>query len=741
MYYSATLNNVLELYEQKSLHHIMVLTVMFPLDFYIISEIWLLFAKYSLEYKFKKKNQFLKINAPNLITNLSHVDYAIFNKIGSLTKNSKNLSLLYFKERGMIYEFSDYASFLEKFWLSSHNQNCLKSISNCFDANMLYPSFAQSKIIDSKALIDEYNSNEGFNLFNGLLESVVLTNSISCEYAKHQKIRKLKFRLKEEKIMNSFAKHLEYEFLNYYKKEGCLYYSVRVKKHVYDYKILGFHEQECDMMYNLFTIIYEDPRKNNFVISCKGHASKLIKRLRFSKQDFENLDSILMNFNKKGFQDPLMYARRILSQEEANDFFEKYNILQQSLISQEDYLADLVNELLIDLELMGLAGLQDDLEPDSLELIKFLKSLSINSWILTGDNKQSAYNVVTRIGMFDEDAEQFCIESENYDDLVKQVKLILGSLNNSIKPNSQISFASRNLKSKRAIAKESVHLTTIFDEKFDKYMLINGKSFDHIQKDEYLFSNFLFACSLLRTVVGFNFTAKNKKQFVEIIKHKFSRKFTVMAIGHGFNDILMMNSADIGIEIAKPSKNHLNVEINMMLGDIVLTNLRQVKQLMMNQTGAYFDRFKHFIELTYFKSFLYGYSLFFYAFFTQFSSNCFYDSLMTVLYFGFLNVPSQVLVLVFYKKFPNKIRDELPEIYHESKYQKKVMKIIKNLFLLIVEGYIISVAINLMTLLSVAEIITPDGGYAFNYNSLGFIFVYSFSIFVHAKVEYSLLLL
>ena len=40
-------------------------------------------------------------------------------------------------------------------------------------------------------------------------------------------------------------------------------------------------------------------------------------------------------------------------------------------------------------------------------------------------------------------------------------------------------------------------------------------------------------------------------------------------------------AADIVIEIAKPSKNHLNVEINMMLGDIVLTNLRQVKQLMM----------------------------------------------------------------------------------------------------------------------------------------------------------------
>ena len=111
-----------------------------------------------------------------------------------------------------------------------------------------------------------------------------------------------------------------------------------------------------------------------------------------------------------------------------------------------------------------------------------------------------------------------------------------------------------------------------------------------------------------------------------------------MAIGHGFNDILMMNSADIGIEIAKHSKNKRDIEINMMLGDIVLTNLRQVKQLMMNQTGIYFERFKHFIEFTYFKSFLYGYSLFFFAFFTQFSSNCFYELVLSFFFLpkGFL---------------------------------------------------------------------------------------------------------
>jgi magnesium-transporting ATPase (P-type) len=121
-----------------------------------------------------------------------------------------------------------------------------------------------------------------------------------------------------------------------------------------------------------------------------------------------------------------------------------------------------------------------------------LKSLNINSWILTGDSKQNAYNVASRIGIFEYEAEQHCIESEKYQDLVRQIKMILGSLSNDIKPVTKVEI--QNRRKSRIISfsekkKKSINLRTVFYEKYDKYILINGRSFDIITQDEYLFSH------------------------------------------------------------------------------------------------------------------------------------------------------------------------------------------------------------------------------------------------------------
>ena len=728
MYFSTSLNET-DAYIGHSLDHILLLTVMFPLDLYLISELWLIFTKYLLERRFKKEKYFLRINSPNLLSNLAHIDYAIFDKTGTLTTNKKHVSLLYFRESGTIYEFADYGSFLGQLWKSSHFETNLQTM--LFIENKQNIPFRDAKILNSKTLIEQFNTLEGLNLFNSLLENLVLTNSMRFQYSNKKQKREFKFGMKDEKLLFYFGKHLDYEFLNYFKKDGCLYYSLRVKKHVYDYKILGFHEQECGMVYNIFTIIYQDPRTKNYILSCKAHTSTLINKLNFSKQEFEILDSILLKFNKKGFIDPLMYTKKLLSKQEADSFLERYKNLQSSLINQEDYITDLINEYLIDLDLLGLAGIQETLEPEAFELIKFLKSLSINSWILTGDSKLNAFNVASRIGIFDGAADQYCIESENYEDLVKQIKRILGPLSNSLKKNDPQSPMSPKIKKNILIdSKKTTNLRTVFDEKYDKYILINGKSFDIIIHDQYLYSNFLFICSILRTVIGFNFSAENKNQFVEIIRSKFNQKSTVMAIGDGFNDILMMNSADVGIEIAK---NQKNFAINMMLGDFVVSNLRQVKELMMTHSGVCFDRFQKLNEFSYFKSFIFGFSLFLYIFFDQYSSNCFYDVLITVFYFGFFNIPSHVLYLLFYRKFPDRMRKDLPEIYQEGKYQKKNKKISKSLFLLLLEGILISTAISLFTFFLNGDAIDPEG-HTSNYNGLGLIHVYSYSIFLHLKV-------
>ena len=190
MFYSTNLNAT-KYYIQPSLDHILLLTVMFPFDFYIISELWLLFTKFHLESKFKSEGLCLKINSPNLITDLAHADYAIFDKTGTLTTSQKHLSLLYFRESGSIYEFPDYSNFLENFWQRNHSENFLQTMT--FDENLQPIPFKEAQILNCKSLIEEFHTMEGLNRFNSLLENLALTNSMDLSYSKQKQKHECKF--------------------------------------------------------------------------------------------------------------------------------------------------------------------------------------------------------------------------------------------------------------------------------------------------------------------------------------------------------------------------------------------------------------------------------------------------------------------------------------------------------------------------------------------------------------------
>ena len=738
MFYSLSLDNDLH-YNDKKMNHLFLLTLMLPLDYFIVSEIWLLYIRYSLERKLNKNENFLAINSPNLLTDLAHIDYAIFDKTGTITTNKKNLSLVYFKENDYIVEFDDYGHFLENLFKSKINKESYKK--TMFLESKPNLALKTAKIVHCKHFIEELHCNESLNGLHDLLEAFAICNSIKIEFSKIKQRQKTNFRTKNEKFLFKFAKSLEYDFLNIYKKNNFSYYNVRIRNKILSYKILGV--QELDQINQVLAMIYQDPQSKNYVICCKGFSSVLLKKLKITPEDKEIFDSIMKTFNQKGFLDPLMYAKKVLNPEDAESFYEKYKNLRSSLINQKDHLSDLISEFLYDLELVGLVALEEQLKADTYELIKFLKSMNINSWILTGDSKQNAYNVASRIAIFDDTAHQYCIESENHIELIQQLKNILLGLSSDIKPliKDQKKKSKEMLRSRENLllnenskfkSQHSFLMTTV-DEAYDKYILINGKSFELISQDEYLSSNFLFACSNMRTIIGYNFSPLNKKKFIDHIRQKFQKKATVLAVGDGYNDILMLNSANFGIEISKKSKNNKTVESNMMIGDLVLINLKQIKEIMINYSGTYFERYQEFTQITYFKSFIYGFSLFVFAFFDEFYSNCLYDPLLTLFYLGFFNVFSQALCLLYYEKIPSKIREDFIELYHEAKYQKKFRAISNSLFLLIFEAISISFIISIITFMTISEAVNSEG-FSSNYNDLGFILAYSIVIFIHIKV-------
>ena len=732
MYYSSNLDNPVPI-NRGNFNYLLLLIPMLPLDLFIITELYYLYIKYSIERFYKKSESPLIVNSPNLLPNLSHIDYAVFDKTGPLTSMKKKLSLLYFYSNNTIYEFDDYDSFLQKFLEAGSKYNAQSILMNdCEHKDTTKNS--QMRLVNCRNLIDDYFSSNLDEFFHDLLESLVLANSMRFEYCKKQEKRVLTFQFEDDKLLYNFANNLNFELIEQNMKTNNMLYSLRIIKRCHNYKILGLCEELAENHENKFTIIYENLSMGKYVLLIKIRFSQIKNDLKLSKEETESLSSILGIFNGKGILDPLIYAKRTLNLEEGELFAERYRNLQSSLISQKSNLIEIMSQLSYDLEIIGIVGIQEDLEPDIFELIKFLKSQNINSWILTGDNKLNAYNVASRIGIFDNEATQYCIESENHQDLVKQVKKILGDLSIEIKPIVDREKKQNNIRNRdEKFHKNTIVLNTVVDEKYDKFIMINGRSFDIILNDDYLLPHFVFICRFLRTVVGFNFSAENKGKIVDILKKKFIKNATVMAIGNGFNDILMMNSADVSIEITPKFEIRQKMKAHMMLGDFVLSNLKQIKELMMFHSGVCFDSCKRMTEISYYKSVLYGITLFIYAFFDKFFSNCIYDPLLTLFYYSIFNISSHILCLLFYKKIPSIIRSDFSEIYLEGRFQKRFLA--KKIFFGILESCLLSSIISIITLFGEADLIS-SGGRTSNYNSLGLIYAYSYSFFIHIKVLY-----
>jgi phospholipid-translocating ATPase len=96
--------------------------------------------------------------------------------------------------------------------------------------------------------------------------------------------------------------------------------------------------------------------------------------------------------------------------------------------------------------------------------------------------------------------------------------------------------------------------TTIYsDDNYNKMniftLCINGHSLTNILKHNELLSHFRFLCCICRTVIGYNLNPQQKRFMCAMVKNNFPNKPTVIAVGDGFNDALMMQEADVSIEV------------------------------------------------------------------------------------------------------------------------------------------------------------------------------------------------
>jgi hypothetical protein len=67
-------------------------------------------------------------------------------------------------------------------------------------------------------------------------------------------------------------------------------------------------------------------------------------------------------------------------------------------------------------------------------------------------------------------------------------------------------------------------------------VLLNGESLELILGDEFLRTHVAFICMICKSVIGFNFSHKNKAEMARLIKSSFVNYRPIISIGDSFGD-------------------------------------------------------------------------------------------------------------------------------------------------------------------------------------------------------------
>lgn len=837
MYQAVILSTVYDISNGKYaliMSHLVLLTPLLPLDFYLIYDLLCLINKRFLEKEHSKsrfKDEFFEVTHPQIFSNLAHVKYAFLDKTGTLTENTFKMSHIFFN--GKIFQFEN----LEKLYANMKTQNTERnnslqvkpSINNSnpsrdeigsyiFDGkemktqsplmqvsesplmqvspninngeikkklnSQFSPKRSIAKIQTSKSTNNFFRAsdpskntkkeksllkmNDPYNGNEDLEKEIDVKNSVSRTNQKYQTLNLMNYKTKEldksltyidfiydqddffsdfyksKKVKGNFefqelfecfslchssksrispytkqifyeSEHKEEEVLLEFSK-NCNFvyersdnlqnpeeYYIFYKNFKYKYHLMGINNFTYQR--KLFSLVYKHPFFGKYFLICKGSFNAIKSKLSLKPDEEEKLENIIRQFHNKGLI-PMIYSKRELIKEEAEVFRKKMKNLKSSLINQSDQLEKLANDIEINLRIICVIGFKNDLKPDAIEAVDFLKSLNIDTWLLTGDTKENALQAAFSSNLIDLSNEALNINVESKKDLLFIIRSILSDLKNL----SFNKFDIKDITDSTKSLKLSKNLKTgqTYFKKCDKFIFLSGKSFEIICSDSYLMPNFIFICTVVNMVIAYDMAPAQKALLVKMVQTSFPKNPSVLAIGDGYNDISMLQAADISVEIVNKTSDGIFNPI-MMAGDLKLSSLKQLKSLMLNNALLFSDRLSYIFYLLHYKSMIFGLQIFLYNFYDNFSGSVFFDSMFVFLYYNYFLLFDIIIVGIFQRRVSFKTIKKCQHLYIHGILLKKFKEIKSNIVKLFTEVTLQTLIIFYLTIYSVGKSVNNDG--------------------------------
>ena len=563
----------------------------------------------------------VRVQSSTLNDELGQINYIFTDKTGTLTKNNM--------------QFKAFAVGEQSFGQIEHINEDKKI--NQYGVRDRYGIITNVGFIDSGFKLRNELINKDQN-GNVLLEhfylNIVLNNSAIIDNKKFQKKGEIEYVCSstDEKCLLNFARYCGYIFV-----ERTLDNTISIEKIMnqnklvkLNYKISNILEFTSERQRMSVIIKSKDAEDNDiYLLYIKGSDYILNKKVANKESSiYKNISKKIKEYSENGLR-ILVFGYRLISEEEYNNFDNKYKEILYDIHHKESDFYDLYDEIEDNIELLGVTAIEDELQDNVKETIYKFSNIGIKICMLTGDKIETAKKIASNCNLITKDM--------NFIDLIEPLNSIQQLENNLNQIYTELYPDLSNTKK--------------------NCLIITGDVFFQITSDKTTIKLFSKLFALSKTIICCRISPKQKAQIVTIIK-EYNPEKLILSIGDGANDVGMIMESDVGIGI----QGKEGVEA-ARASDYSLPEFSYLQKLLLYHGRENYRRNSYYIIYEFYKNAVFASPILYFGFYSFFSGESFYDKLL-IHFFDMLFASFPMFYFaIFDKEYDNDIFVKKPQLY------------------------------------------------------------------------------
>ena len=421
--------------------------------------------------------------------------------------------------------------------------------------------------------------------------------------------------------------------------------------------------------------------------------------LNFSEAASSTQYETMINFNTARGLKPIVFAQRQMSLEEAEKYHAEYLAARRNTLDQAGKMSTLTNLMENNLSLVAVIGFKNALKIDSKVTIDHLRSLGVNIHMLSGDTMEHCKMTSHALELQNKNDNFIDIHFSDVESGRSQLKRALDAINNNLSNKTTAGVALNPNDVKHLRRANTLTQDNLVDMK-NLYIVMSGKSLEVAFSNTYLFEHLKFIFEFARTIIGYEFSPSDKARLVKIF-NELERK--TMAVGDGFNDVNMIQTANVGFQVMTPN-------VGYQFGDILINNLYSIPVCMSLHCRSWNNNLQIAVHN------IYKYSMTLMTISILYQIYCLVSGATILTSFFFLNsmffiVPLSLCFVFLNDLYSVDLRKKVSGLYCEKNYISKLVNFRVLFFHLFPESLVEGIIILIVPLHCMQENILADGIY------------------------------